>query len=87
MDKIPKGDLLHHAGDNLRPGPRIAVEHVVIPLLLNGPSTKSLNHIEPTKTLPRNFESARAVPLIEGNLASREAMRKAKAREDDPPQL
>uniref|UniRef100_A0A0E0L4E8 Uncharacterized protein n=1 Tax=Oryza punctata TaxID=4537 RepID=A0A0E0L4E8_ORYPU len=87
MGKTPKGGLLHHAGDNLRPEPGTAVERAVVPLLPNGPSTKGHNRIEPTTTLPWDFETARAVPFVEGNLTDGEAMRKTEAREDDPPQL
>uniref|UniRef100_A0A0E0MGK2 Uncharacterized protein n=1 Tax=Oryza punctata TaxID=4537 RepID=A0A0E0MGK2_ORYPU len=87
MGKTPKGGLLRYACNNLRPGPKTAVEHAVVPFLPNGPSAKGHNHIEPTTTLPRNFELARAVSLVEGYIAKGEAMREAEAWEDDSPQL
>jgi hypothetical protein len=59
MGKTPKGGLLRHGCDNLRPGPGTVVEHTIIPFFPNGPSAKSHNRIEPTTTLPRNFEPAR----------------------------
>uniref|UniRef100_A0A0D3GAN0 Uncharacterized protein n=1 Tax=Oryza barthii TaxID=65489 RepID=A0A0D3GAN0_9ORYZ len=65
MGKTPKGGLLRHGCDNLRPGPGTVVEHTIVSFLTNGPSAKSHNRIEPTTTLPRNFEPARTAPLME----------------------
>ncbi|EEE55482.1 hypothetical protein OsJ_03665 [Oryza sativa Japonica Group] len=56
MGKPPKGGLLCHACDNLRLGSEIVVKHTVVPFFPNGPSAKGHNHVEPTTTLPQNFE-------------------------------
>uniref|UniRef100_A0A0E0B1B0 Uncharacterized protein n=1 Tax=Oryza glumipatula TaxID=40148 RepID=A0A0E0B1B0_9ORYZ len=87
MGKTPKGSLLRHGNDHLRPGPGTVVEHTVISFLPNGPSAKSHNRVEPTTALSWNFEPARAVPLMEGSSARGEALREAEARKDSPPQL
>ncbi|BAS77465.1 Os02g0197050 [Oryza sativa Japonica Group] len=82
MGKKPKRCLLRHGCDNLRLGSR-----TVVSFLPNGPGTKSHNSVEPTTTLPQNFEPERAVPLMEGISVRGEALKKAKARKDSPPQL
>uniref|UniRef100_A0A0E0PIF4 Histidine-containing phosphotransfer protein n=1 Tax=Oryza rufipogon TaxID=4529 RepID=A0A0E0PIF4_ORYRU len=87
MGEMPKGSLLRHAYYHLGPGPRTVVEHAVVPFLPNGPRPKGHDRVESTTMLPRNFESAGAVPLVEGNIAREEAMWEPEAREDGPPQL
>jgi hypothetical protein len=57
----------------------------VVHFLPNESRAKGNDHVEPMTTLPRN--SAGAVPLVEGNIARGEEMRKAKAREDGPLKL
>uniref|UniRef100_A0A0E0DUC7 Uncharacterized protein n=1 Tax=Oryza meridionalis TaxID=40149 RepID=A0A0E0DUC7_9ORYZ len=87
MGKTPKRGLLRHAYNQLGPRLGTVVEHAVVPFLSNGPHAKGYDRVEPTVTLLRNFESAGAVPLVEENSARGEAMRKAEAQEDGPPQL
>lgn len=48
---------------------------------------KGHDHVKPTATLPLNFESAGAVPLMEGNNVRGEAMREAETWEDGLPQM
>uniref|UniRef100_A0A0E0Q4W4 Uncharacterized protein n=1 Tax=Oryza rufipogon TaxID=4529 RepID=A0A0E0Q4W4_ORYRU len=73
MGKMPKGGLL------------TVVERAVVPFLPNGPRAKGHDHVEPTTTLPPNFESAGVVPLMEGNSIRGKAMWEAETREDGPP--
>uniref|UniRef100_A0A0E0FE90 Uncharacterized protein n=1 Tax=Oryza meridionalis TaxID=40149 RepID=A0A0E0FE90_9ORYZ len=87
MGKMPKGGLLRHAYDYLGPGSRTVVEHAVVPFLLNGPCAKGHDSVESTMMLPPNFESAGAMPLVEGNIARGEALWEPEARGDSPPQL
>lgn len=67
---MPKDGLLCHACDHLGSGPRTVVQHAVVPFLSNRPRAKSHDHVESTAMLPRNFESAGAVSLVEGNRES-----------------
>ncbi|BAT16360.1 Os12g0218701 [Oryza sativa Japonica Group] len=87
MGKMPKGGLLCHAYDHLKPRPRTVVEHAVVLFLPNGPHAKDHDRVESMTMLPQNFELARAVPLVKGNIARGEAMWNPEAREDGPPQL
>uniref|UniRef100_A0A0E0DT59 Uncharacterized protein n=1 Tax=Oryza meridionalis TaxID=40149 RepID=A0A0E0DT59_9ORYZ len=87
MGKMPKGGLLRHAYDHLGPRSRTIVKHAVVPFLPNGPRAKGHDSVESTTMLPPNFESAGALPLVEGNIARGEALWKPEAREDGPPQL
>lgn len=48
---------------------------------------KGHDHVEPTATLPPNFESAGAMPLMGGNNVRGEAMREAETWEDGLPQI
>uniref|UniRef100_A0A0E0MB59 Uncharacterized protein n=1 Tax=Oryza punctata TaxID=4537 RepID=A0A0E0MB59_ORYPU len=75
MGKMPKGSLLRHAYDHLGPGPGTVVEYTIVPFFPNGPRAKGHDRVEPTATLPRNIESARAVPLVERDNTRREEMR------------
>uniref|UniRef100_A0A0E0M434 Auxin-responsive protein n=1 Tax=Oryza punctata TaxID=4537 RepID=A0A0E0M434_ORYPU len=83
MGKMPKDSLLRHTYDHLGPGPGIVVEHAVVPFLPNGPHVKGHDRVKPTTTLSRNFESARAVPLVERDNTRGEEMREAETREDE----
>ncbi|EEC78648.1 hypothetical protein OsI_18740 [Oryza sativa Indica Group] len=87
MGEMPKASRLRHAYDHRGPGPRTVVEHALFRCLPNGPRPKGHDRVESTTMLPRNFESAGAVPLVEGNIAREEAMWEPEAREDGPPQL
>uniref|UniRef100_A0A0D3G414 Uncharacterized protein n=1 Tax=Oryza barthii TaxID=65489 RepID=A0A0D3G414_9ORYZ len=64
MGEMPKASLLRHAYYHLGPGPRTVVEHAVVLFLPNGPRPKGHDRVESTMMLPRNFESAGAVPLV-----------------------
>uniref|UniRef100_A0A0E0DA46 Uncharacterized protein n=1 Tax=Oryza meridionalis TaxID=40149 RepID=A0A0E0DA46_9ORYZ len=77
MGKTPQGGFLRHGCDNLRPGPGTVVEYTVVPFFPNRPSAKSHNRIKPTTALPRNLEPTRAVPLMKGNSAREETLKKA----------
>uniref|UniRef100_A0A0E0PQN4 Uncharacterized protein n=1 Tax=Oryza rufipogon TaxID=4529 RepID=A0A0E0PQN4_ORYRU len=79
MGKTPKGGLLLHAYNHLGPRPGTLVGHAVVP--------HGHDHVKPTATLPLNFESAGAVPLMEGNNVRGEAMREAETWEDGLPQM